>query len=258
MATSKVHSTVRTLPRKHKQEAAKKHSKKMVAIANDYVTYKLTCTVGKQTRTRARSKTKKKTYVGITGVHKLQSTQSAICIRKNYHVDDPVSWMEDGTDLAISSDHTKLKLPHALAEEALVTAQLMTTLGRETVRGGPWCRKRLDHDDHLEIEAVAACSRWSDVAGLIKIFPRGSLAKHMRFEDYSSGKSMATACTSKTKPFPLFLPVTKRRSGRHKPGAKKKSGSHKSGTKRQSGRHKPGSRTAPSGAELRFLQLPRA
>jgi len=174
-----------------------KHSKKMVAIADDYVIYTMTGTVGKLLVA----------YVGITGVHKGQATRSAIFIRKAYHIDDPVCWLKNGSDLTISSDHKKVKLPQALAEEALVTAQLMATMGRKAVRGGPWCRKRLTHDDNLEIEAVAVSSRWSDVAGLVKIFPSGSLARHMRFEDFSSGESMITSSAAKVtaKSLPLFF-----------------------------------------------------
>lgn len=188
-------------------------------------------------------------YVGITGVHREQSVRSALLVRKAWHVAQSVSWVsgyEHGT-LQISPHVTGLRLAEALAAEALLTAEKYQALGSDVVRGGAWLRRRLTHDDKLEIEAVALCESRQGVWKVLEAFPAGSLAAHLQSRPFGAAPSPSAAAR------PLVLPMAKRQSGKHKPGPRP-SGQHKSGTRPSSGI----SGASLSGACKRFLRLPLA
>ena len=95
-------------------------------------------------------------YVGITTQYVGQSAGQALFARKQWHFLLKVMWLKDALDktLSISKITVVEKLQDALAEEARLTAQKMDEVGISKVRGGPWVRRFLTHDDHLEREAV--------------------------------------------------------------------------------------------------------
>lgn len=82
-----------------------------------------------------------RSYYGITGVLRNQSDNAAAFVRKKWHSNFPVKWMDGHVpgSLSIKVLKTGLSLAQALLAEAIATAEAWTML----TRGGPWCRKKV-------------------------------------------------------------------------------------------------------------------
>ena len=196
----------------------------------------------------------KRRYIGITGVKSNQTARSALLCRKGWHEAQPVAWLKGFApgSLQVSACVTGLPtLDVALAEEALVAARQYCHFGPEVVRGGAWVRRVLSRGDEVELAAAGACEDRDAVKKLAKTFPAGSLSKHLANEAFTRPQRSGTSSTPSVEPS-FFLPLPKRRSGKHKPGVPRQSGRHKPGWRPSSG----ASGTNQSGAEKRFNRLP--
>ena len=203
-----------------------------------------------------------KTYIGITGVLDGQDDEEALQFRRQWHLKCPRKWLEGFArgSLAMAIVTTGLTEEAALMEEARHTAAKFGELGKECVRGGPWCRRALPPDDLAELRFVAGCSKTAAVMAYAEQHPRGSLAAHLSGRRYSSLRqpvpavSLSPAAASARVPL-VVLPGRRPsgrsgcpgRSGRHAAGTPRQSGKHKASTPRQSGRHKPGVARPSSG-----------
>ena len=180
--------------------------------------------------------------------------RSALLCRKGWHEAQPVAWLKGFApgSLQVSACVTGLPtLDVALAEEALVAARQYCHFGPEVVRGGAWVRRVLSRGDEVELAAAGACEDRDAVKKLAKTFPAGSLSKHLANEAFTRPQRSGTSSTPSVEPS-FFLPLPKRRSGKHKPGVPRQSGRHKPGWRPSSG----ASDANQSGAEKRFNRLP--
>ena len=204
-------------------------------------------------------------YVGATGVLQGQDDQTAVKMRKRWHLQKPVAWFRggDGDSLSYSILATRLSKRAALMEEARETANLMKSNdeeGKTRVRGGPWCRCQLPTMDHAEIDQVHACTSREGVANLADRLAGGSLDKHLKGQSYAksavialeAGASDFALSTSRQKP-PMALQTRPRQSGRYRKGVQRASGAHQPLIKRPSSGK---SGTNLSGACRRFHKLP--
>ncbi len=213
-------------------------------------------------------KGKRRVYIGLAEMHGA-SPQAACNRRRHTHLHPPAGFKQVAWLAGVDPCSLKLAclLPHlgfkdALVEEAMAAARCMAESTDVPVRGGPWCRLELPPRDLVEVEHVQNCSNRAAVRAYAEATPRGSLYDHLHNLRYGS----------ETKPVPVSAMTpnfpTKRKSGKHRPGAKRPSGKHASGVKRPSGSHRPGtkrmsgkSRTSgsqSSGATRRFCKLPSA
>ena len=101
-------------------------------------------------------------YFGITRVDAGQSAIGAVAARRRWCEALPVSHFKTGLleTLKYTPLGHLLKLEHALAEEALLTAEAMRNreLGHCFVRGGPWHGWQLGYKNNEESHKVAGIS----------------------------------------------------------------------------------------------------
>lgn len=106
-------------------------------------------------------------YFGITRVDAGQSAIGAVAARRRWCEALPVSHFKTGLleTLKYTPLGHLLKLEHALAEEALLTAEAMRNreLGHCFMRGGPWHGWQLGYKNNEESRKVAGIVyRWRD------------------------------------------------------------------------------------------------
>ena len=118
----------------------------------------------------------------MTGVLVGQSDDAALLLRRQFHISCQKTWL---STLQLRKLLSNLSEADAQVEEARHTAQLLKSVADlNVIRGGPWCRKVRIHDDRLGVEEAHKCVSRSQVRGLMSVFPRGSLATHLKGNSY--------------------------------------------------------------------------
>jgi hypothetical protein len=100
----------------------------------------------------------------------------------------PTAWVKgcEAETLSIRALKTGLSLTAALAWEALLTAQCFVDQGKNSVRGGPWCRVVLPATDLKELKECAKATSVADVRRIADLFSEGSLALHLAGRPYAA------------------------------------------------------------------------
>ena len=220
-------------------------------------------------------------YVGASSILRGQTERAAVGVRKRHLRKFRLKWLEHDDLGSLDLQVVRSRLPKgaALIEEARWAAREYQSSLSKLVRGGPWCRLRLQPEDRREIKLVAAAATRYEVKEIAMRYPAGSLSYHLAGKSYGEpveapAEDALPATLGGNQKGPLVLLTRKRASGtstrykkgvqrasgNHRPGGRRASGKHRPGERRASGKHRPGVRRATgsqsSGSARRFSALP--
>ena len=123
--------------------------------------------------------------------HYAGMTDMSLCARRRWHIKSRKGWLKDMVEstLRLRTWATCRTRAEALAQEAILAAELINRHGEAFARGGPWSLSYLRAEHRKEIEAVSHCQTAVAVRRAAK---RGSdLLKHLQDEPYRGSYAVA-------------------------------------------------------------------